>query len=83
MAFFCTCICLPLGNYRNMADADEVLAGKKKGRPGPEFVSAEDFHGMIELLEAVARGLAAPGPSRREMMEKIWAQHAGIVGCRA
>lgn len=78
-----TCICLPLGNYHNMADVDKVLAGKKKGVPGPEFVSAEDFHGMIELLEAVARGLDAPGPSRREMMEKIWAEHAGIVGCKA
>lgn len=78
-----TCICLPLGNYHNMADVDEVLAGKKKGVPGPEFVSAEDFHGMIELLQAVARGLDVPGPSRRESMEKIWAQHAGIVGCKA
>jgi endoglucanase len=78
-----TCICLPLGNYHNMADVDAVLAGKKRGVPGPEFVSAEDFHGMIELLEAVARGLDAPGPSRRDMMEKIWAQHAGIVGCKA
>jgi endoglucanase len=77
-----TCICLPLGNYHNMADVDAVLAGKKKGVPGPEFVSAEDFHGMIELLVAVARGLDAPGPTRREMMEKIWAQHAGIVGCK-
>lgn len=78
-----TCICLPLGNYHNMADVDAVLAGKKKGVPGPEFVSAEDFHGMIELLEAVARGLDAPGPSRRDAMEKIWARHAGIVGCKA
>ncbi len=78
-----TCICLPLGNYHNMADVDSVLAGKKKGRPGPEFVSTEDFHGMIELLEAVARGLDAPGPSRRDMMEKIWGEHAGIVGCKA
>ena len=78
-----TCICLPLGNYHNMADVDAVLAGKKKGVPGPEFVSAEDFHGMIELLGVVARGLDTPGPSGRESMEKIWAQQAGIVGCKA
>ena len=78
-----TCICLPLGNYHNMADVDAVLAGKKKGVPGLEFVSAEDFHGMIELLQAVARGLDVPGPSRRDMMEKIWGEHAGIVGCTA
>lgn len=75
-----TCVCLPLGNYHNMADVDAVLAGKKKGVPGPEFVSAADFHGMVELLGAVARGLDAPGPSRRDLMEKIWAEHAGIVG---
>ena len=67
-----TCICLPLGNYHNMADVDAVLAGKKKGVPGPEFVSAADFHGMVELLGAVARGIDAPGPSRRDLMEKIW-----------
>jgi endoglucanase len=74
-----TCLCLPLGNYHNMADIDEVAAGKKKARVAPEFVSAADFHGLVELLGVIVRGLDAPGPSARESMEKIWAEQSFVI----
>ena len=72
------CVCLPLGNYHNMADVDAVLAGRKKPRVAPEFISAADFHGLVELLGAIARGIDKPGPTIRDTMEKLWARH-GLV----
>ena len=74
-----SCLCLPLGNYHNMADPDAVLAGKKRARVAPEFISAADYHGLIELLGAVARGLDAPRPPARAAMESIWAERAGLL----
>jgi putative aminopeptidase FrvX len=75
-----TCLCLPLGNYHNMADIDGVAKGKK-ARVGQEYVSVADFHGLVELLGVIARGLDAPGPSPRRSMEKIWADRAFVVAC--
>ena len=74
-----SCLCLPLGNYHNMADPDAVLAGKKRARVAPEFISAADYHGLIELLGAVARGLDAPRRPARAAMESIWAERAGLL----
>ena len=45
-----TCLCLPLGNYHNMRDVDSVLAGKRPARVGPEYISVDDYHGLIEML---------------------------------
>ena len=45
-----SCVCLPLGNYHNMVDIDGVAVGKRPARVGPEHISLEDYHGMIELL---------------------------------
>jgi hypothetical protein len=30
-----TCLCLPLGNYHNMIDIDQVVAGQRPARVGP------------------------------------------------
>lgn len=73
------CVCLPLGNYHNMADVDGVLAGKKKARVAPEFISAADFHGLVELLGAIARGLDRPGATIRASMEKLWARQGHVL----
>ncbi|HNW44202.1 MAG TPA: hypothetical protein PKI19_06835 [Elusimicrobiales bacterium] len=74
-----TCVCLPLGNYHNMRNADAALAGKARGRLGPEFISTADFHGLVELLGAIARNIDAPGVTVRASMEKIWAQHGAVL----
>ena len=63
-----TCVCLPLGNYHNMEHIDEVKAGRGPAHVGQEFVSTSDFHGLVELLEAVAHGLDAPGPDLRKRL---------------
>ena len=77
-----TCVCLPLGNYHNMEEIDAVLAGKKKARVGREFISASDYHGLIELLEVVARRLDDEkiAAGHRALMETLWSRHAAIVG---
>lgn len=77
-----TCLCLPLGNYHNMADIDGVQAGKK-ARVGQEHVSVADFHGLIDLLGAAARRLDAPGRgSPRDGMEKIWKERGFLLGAK-
>ncbi|CAN0596878.1 unnamed protein product, partial [Laminaria digitata] len=47
-----TCVCLPLGNYHNMAGLAEAQAGTHEGTPrvGREYVGIDDFHGMVDLL---------------------------------
>lgn len=77
------CLCLPLGNYHNMAHLAEVIEGQRgaKARIAPEFVSVADFHGLVEWLIACAKALtarprrgddAADGSKAiRAMMEKI------------
>ncbi|MCZ6834337.1 MAG: hypothetical protein O7G85_01050 [Planctomycetota bacterium] len=45
-----TCLCLPLGNYHNRRDIDEVLAGQRPALVGPEYISVDDFHGLVEML---------------------------------
>lgn len=74
-----TCLCLPLGNYHNMADIDGVTAGRTKARVAREYISTADFHGLVNLLCAVAEGLDHPGPSPRDSMEKIWKDRNYII----
>ena len=76
-----TCVCLPLGNYHNMQDIDGVAAGKSKARVGREFISTNDFHWLVELLEVVARKLDDPAvaTSHRALMDTLWSRHARIV----
>ena len=74
-----TCVCLPLGNYHNMADVDAVLAGKKKAGVGQEYISVDDFRGLIELIGAVAGNLDSPRKSGRAAMEERWAKLGGLL----
>ena len=77
-----TCVCLPLGNYHNMQDIDGVAAGTAKAKVGREFISVDDFHGLVELLEVVARRLDDPAVAagHRALMDTLWSRHARIVG---
>ena len=47
--YLSSCICLPLGNYHNMDEANKRIA--------PESISIDDYHMLIQLLEAVGRSL--------------------------
>lgn len=43
-------LCLPLGNYHNMGNLEQVEEGKGMATPLPEVVSIDDFHGLVDLL---------------------------------
>jgi endoglucanase len=77
-----TCICLPLGNYHNMADLERVQAGDQAAiaaaRTGHEYISAGDYKGMIDLLEACATGLADAEPILIRM-EKLYADKSFVL----
>jgi putative aminopeptidase FrvX len=75
-----TCICLPLGNYHNMSDIDEVSNGRRPAKVAPEFISLDDFHGMIELLMITATQLdSAKLPSLEQRMNALYKEHAKVL----
>lgn len=49
-----TGLCLPLGNYHNMGNLEEVERGEGEARPALEVVSVEDYHGLVDLLGVAA-----------------------------
>ncbi len=76
-------ICLPLGNYHNQGNLDEVDGGGGDAVPAPEFISLDDHEGLIELLVEVARGLDADGPDLRSRLEQRFEGLVGLLGHRA
>lgn len=64
-----TCLCLPLGNYHNMADLAAVQDGTyDAARLGPprvarEFIHKDDYFGLIDLLVAIGQRLPEGDPA--------------------
>lgn len=79
-----TCLCLPLGNYHNMADLAAVQAGTNTARPrvGREYVSLRDFDGLVDLLAACGEKLPT-SPPIGERIEKLWAERNYVLGLEA
>jgi endoglucanase len=50
-------LCLPLGNYHNMGNLDEVEAGSGTPRTMLEEISLQDFHGLVDLLLVAAEAV--------------------------
>ncbi len=76
-----TCVCLPLGNYHNMAGLAEAQAGTHEGTPrvGREYVGIDDFHGMVDLL--IGCGMDLPqSPGFIERVEKLWDERKFVIG---
>jgi endoglucanase len=75
-----TCLCLPLGNYHNMADLAAVQAKKNTERPrvGREFIAISDFDGLVDLLVACGRGLPRAS-SVRERIDRLWSERSFVV----
>ena len=49
-----TGLCVPLGNWHNRGNLDQVEAGAGEAVPMLEEISLEDFHGLIDLLVVAA-----------------------------
>jgi len=78
-----TCLCLPLGNYHNMTDIDGVLAGTRPARIGPEYVSVDDFHGLVDMLRVAVMGLDSgrnsAAPAHRPLMERLYRERQSVL----
>ena len=65
-----TCLCLPLGNYHNMAHLAELQAGTYDRaalgapRAAPEFISVADYLGLVDLLVALGQRVPDTDPMR-------------------
>jgi len=75
-----TCVCLPLGNYHNMADLDAVQAktNTSKPRPGMEHIAITDSQGMVDLLVACATG-ADKAAGFRAKAEELYEERAFVL----
>ncbi len=78
--YLSTCLCLPLGNYHNMVDIDGVQAGRRPAAVGPEFISLEDFHGLVGMLVVCATKLDAVSSSLRARMDGLMASYGHVLG---
>lgn len=80
-----TCVCLPLGNYHNMADLDNVQAGKHTTPPrvAREFIGVDDFHGLVDLLAACGTHLPETGTGEQTkvagMVRKLWRERSFVL----
>jgi len=52
-----TGLCLPLGNYHNMGNLDDVERGTGDARAMLEEIALSDFHGLVDLLLLAASAL--------------------------
>lgn len=79
-----TCLCLPLGNYHNMADLADVQAGaydvavKGPPRVGREFIALSDYEGLVDLLVAIGMELPEANPVV-ERIEKLYEKHESVL----
>jgi endoglucanase len=75
-----TCVCLPLGNYHNMADLSAVQAGTNTSRPrvAREHVSIADFDGLVDLLVACGERLPQAG-NANALIERIWNERRDVL----
>ncbi len=74
-----TCVCLPLGNYHNMANLDQVQAGDhSEAHIAPEHIAVADFHGLVDLLIACATGLADIEPLSARM-DKLYDERSFVL----
>lgn len=83
-----TCLCLPLGNYHNMApsgtpgtpgsspgsSAPAPAPGRGKKKVGPEYISLTDYDNLIRLLVAIGKTLDAPAkaPPLRVRLDQLF-----------
>lgn len=74
MGYRSSCLCLPLGNYHNMDQANAKIA--------PETIAISDYHGLIALLVRVGRHLHDT-PAESDLLARLetrFASRRGLLG---
>ncbi len=78
-----TCLCLPLGNYHNMADRGRQHAPRPP-RIAAETISLNDYFNLIHLLTAIAHQLDATDtlPPLRTRLDALYTRRIGLLSGR-
>ena len=77
--FASTCLCLPLGNYHNMANLAQVEVGAGPARVAPEVISVKDYRGLVTLLTASVTQLDNLEGQLRTGLDLHYERHAGVL----
>lgn len=72
-------LCLPLGNYHNMGNLDQVEQGSGSAVPMLEEVALDDFHGLVDLL-LVAAAAVDDDWGLRERLDQVYADGRRLLG---
>lgn len=85
--FDATCLCLPLGNYHNMAHLTELQEGRyDAAKHGParcarEFIHTLDYVGLVDLLVEIAtKGVEPADSGVGKLVEKLYAEKGFVLG---
>ena len=71
-------LCVPLGNWHNRGNLDEVEAGYGEAVPMLEEISLEDFHGLVDLLLIGASGVDSEDPLR-DALDGLYDSGRGLL----
>lgn len=72
--YLSSCICLPLGHYHNMDEAKQSIA--------PESIAVDDYHMLVQLLEAVGRDLPRTATQQNlvQRLDGLFERRRDLVG---
>ncbi len=79
-----TCVCLPLGNYHNMAELERVQPATQSGESNisaevaPERISVDDYHGLVDLLIGCGKSLGDIEPIAQRL-EKLYEERKFVL----
>ena len=74
-----TCLCLPLGNYHNMSEIDEVRAGKRPAKVKREEIAMSDFDSLVRMLVLVATRLDGKRTTPRARLNALHRNHKHVL----
>jgi endoglucanase len=72
-------LCLPLDNYHNMGNLDQVEKGSGKAVPMLEEVALDDFHGLVDLL-LIATVAVDRDWGLRVRLDRVYADGLHLLG---
>lgn len=79
LGYEATGLCLALDNYHNMVDIDGVRSGKRRPRLAPEEIALSDFHGLVDLLSAVAVGLDSGKSQLPKRLRSVYSEQRHLL----
>ena len=62
-----------------MADVDEVMAGKTPARVKREEIGMSDFHGLVRMLDLIARKLDDADGSVRTLLDDLYEKRRFVM----